>query len=146
MKIEQVVINADGASRGNPGQAAIGATIKDRQGRLIKSISRRIGTATNNQAEYQAVIAALEDVDFGLDYNEQQGGGGLVGETVRILNGNTIEFRSDLNFPSPNQLMEWVCRVLDTHKLQSIPRFSPYFCAKFAGFYSITQIGAISNR
>jgi len=55
-----VIINADGASRGNPGPAAIGVTIKDEQGRLIASISRRIGTATNNQAEYRALIAALE--------------------------------------------------------------------------------------
>ena len=56
-----MVINADGASRGNPGPAAIGATIKDEQGRLLARISRRIGHTTNNQAEYQAVIAALEE-------------------------------------------------------------------------------------
>jgi len=56
-----VVIHADGASRGNPGPAAIGATIKDETGRLISRISRRIGITTNNQAEYQAVIAALEE-------------------------------------------------------------------------------------
>ena len=60
MKVKRVIINADGASRGNPGPAAIGVTIKDEQGRLIASISRRIGTATNNQAEYRALIAALE--------------------------------------------------------------------------------------
>ena len=58
--IERVVIHADGASRGNPGQAAIGATIKDGEGRLLASLSQRIGRATNNQAEYRAVIAALE--------------------------------------------------------------------------------------
>ena len=56
----KVIIHADGASRGNPGQAAIGATIEDGEGRLLASISRRIGRATNNQAEYRAVIAALE--------------------------------------------------------------------------------------
>jgi len=60
MKTKKAVIHADGASRGNPGLAAIGATIKDEQGRLMASISRRIGTATNNQAEYRALIAALE--------------------------------------------------------------------------------------
>lgn len=61
MKSERVLISADGASRGNPGQAAIGATIKDGQGKLLMRISRRIGNATNNQAEYQAVIAALKE-------------------------------------------------------------------------------------
>lgn len=60
MNIERVLIAADGAARGNPGPAAIGATIKDERGNLIARISRRIGTATNNQAEYLALIAALE--------------------------------------------------------------------------------------
>ncbi len=62
MNIKRVVINVDGAARGNPGPAAIGATIKDEQGRLIACISQRIGTTTNNQAEYRAIIAALEKV------------------------------------------------------------------------------------
>jgi ribonuclease HI len=60
-KIERVVIHADGASRGNPGPAAIGATIKEEDGRLLCSISQAIGQTTNNQAEYRAVIAALEE-------------------------------------------------------------------------------------
>ncbi|MFC1990096.1 ribonuclease HI family protein [Chloroflexota bacterium] len=60
MKIKRVVIFTDGASRGNPGPAAIGATIKDEQGGLISSISQCIGLTTNNQAEYRAIIAALE--------------------------------------------------------------------------------------
>ncbi len=59
--MKKAVIYADGASRGNPGSAAIGVTIKDERGRLITSISRRIGRATNNQAEYRAIIAALEE-------------------------------------------------------------------------------------
>ncbi len=75
MKIKRVVIHADGASLGNPGPAAIGATIKSEQGRLIASISERIGRTTNNQAEYKALIAALEEairlgakqVDISLD-------------------------------------------------------------------------------
>ena len=45
-----------------------------------------------------------EDVDYGLSHDEQEGGGGLVGETVRILNGNAVEYRSDINFSSPNSL------------------------------------------
>jgi len=60
MKIERVVIFTDGAAEPNPGPAAIGAIIKDEQGRLITSISQSIGQATNNQAEYRAIIAALE--------------------------------------------------------------------------------------
>jgi ribonuclease HI len=57
---DTVIINTDGASRGNPGPAAIGVTIKDSDGRLLASVSRRIGVTTNNQAEYRAIIAGLE--------------------------------------------------------------------------------------
>ena len=60
MKIDKAVLYTDGASRGNPGPAAIGAVIKDGQGRVLARISRRIGRTTNNQAEYQAIVAALE--------------------------------------------------------------------------------------
>lgn len=51
---------ADGASRGNPGPASIGAVLYDDNGREVHTVSRRIGWATNNEAEYQAAIAALE--------------------------------------------------------------------------------------
>jgi len=50
------------------------------------------------------VITPPPDVDYGLDTDEQQGGGGLVGETVRVLNGNTVEFRPETGFPSPHSL------------------------------------------
>jgi ribonuclease HI len=60
LSINKVIIYTDGAARGNPGPAAIGATLKDEKGNLITQISRRIGRTTNNQAEYQAIIAALE--------------------------------------------------------------------------------------
>jgi len=60
LNVHKVTIYTDGAARGNPGPAAIGATIKDETGNLITSVSRRIGITTNNQAEYRAIIAALE--------------------------------------------------------------------------------------
>lgn len=60
MTISKLVINCDGASRGNPGRAAIGATLKDEKGQLVATVSEAIGHATNNQAEYRALIAALE--------------------------------------------------------------------------------------
>jgi ribonuclease HI len=61
LEIKRVIIHADGVSRGNPGLAAIGAAIKDERGQLLATISRRIGRATNNQAEYRALVAALEE-------------------------------------------------------------------------------------
>jgi ribonuclease HI len=53
-------INIDGASKGNPGEAGIGVVIKDGSGFLIEEISRYIGRATNNMAEYTALIFALK--------------------------------------------------------------------------------------
>ena len=60
METSRVIIFTDGAARGNPGPAAIGAVIKDDKGNILASISQCIGTTTNNQAEYRALIAALE--------------------------------------------------------------------------------------
>jgi ribonuclease HI len=56
----RVIIHTDGAARGNPGPAAIGATIRDEAGQIQARLSCRIGVTTNNQAEYHAVIAALK--------------------------------------------------------------------------------------
>lgn len=53
------VANIDGASKGNPGKSAIGVVITDADGRVITKIRKFIGLATNNQAEYTALITAL---------------------------------------------------------------------------------------
>ncbi len=58
--VDKLILNVDGASRGNPGPAAIGITVKNEKKRLLASISKTIGLATNNQAEYRALIAGLE--------------------------------------------------------------------------------------
>ena len=53
-------LHVDGGSRGNPGPAAIGAVLEDRQGNQVATLSRAIGAATNNVAEYRALIAGVE--------------------------------------------------------------------------------------
>jgi len=58
---DKLIINTDGASRNNPGPAAIGVVIRDERGKTLIRISQSIGIATNNQAEYHAIIAALEN-------------------------------------------------------------------------------------
>jgi ribonuclease HI len=52
----------DGASRGNPGFAGAGVIVKDEQGKAIKRFKKYLGVATNNVAEYQALILALKGV------------------------------------------------------------------------------------
>ena len=57
--MKKVIIYTDGGASPNPGPASIGAVIKDEQGLAIGLVSQPIGVATNNEAEYRAVIAAL---------------------------------------------------------------------------------------
>jgi len=59
-KQEKVIIFTDGGARGNPGPAAIGVVIKDASGNIIKGYGEAIGKTTNNEAEYRAVISALQ--------------------------------------------------------------------------------------
>lgn len=49
----------DGGSAGNPGPAAIGVVIYDGKDNIVKEIKKAIGTKTNNEAEYLALIEAL---------------------------------------------------------------------------------------
>ncbi len=61
--MDTIVIYCDGGSRGNPGPAAIGAVLLDGSvdpPRRLATVSERIGVATNNVAEYRALIAGLE--------------------------------------------------------------------------------------
>ncbi|MEJ0053802.1 MAG: ribonuclease HI family protein [bacterium] len=53
-------IHADGGSRGNPGPAGAGAVIRDEGGSTVAVVSKFLGVQTNNFAEYEAVIAALD--------------------------------------------------------------------------------------
>lgn len=58
--LERLTLYSDGGARGNPGPAAIAFIALSDAERVIKADSRFIGEATNNQAEYRALIAALE--------------------------------------------------------------------------------------
>jgi ribonuclease HI len=54
------IVHTDGAARGNPGPAAIGVVIEDDKGHTVYEASRALGVRTNNEAEYLALITALE--------------------------------------------------------------------------------------
>lgn len=57
--MKSIDIHTDGGSRGNPGQAAIGVFIEG-DGEIVAKIGKRIGEATNNVAEYSAVLEAFD--------------------------------------------------------------------------------------
>lgn len=55
----KVHLYTDGGARGNPGPAGIGIVIKDTSNQVIKELGKYIGKATNNEAEYTALIEGL---------------------------------------------------------------------------------------
>ena len=56
----KLVVNVDGGARGNPGPAAIGAVVQGSGGEILEERSERIGNATNNVAEYRALLLGIE--------------------------------------------------------------------------------------
>jgi ribonuclease HI len=73
----------DGASRGNPGPAAVGWAVVTSDG-IVADGGERIGTTTNNRAEYEALLRALEAVrDLGFDEIDVRGDSELIVKQVR---------------------------------------------------------------
>jgi ribonuclease HI len=56
----RLIVNVDGGARGNPGPAAIGVVVSDHDGNVIDELSESIGAATNNVAEYRALLRGIE--------------------------------------------------------------------------------------
>jgi len=56
---DDLVLHTDGAARGNPGPAGAGAVLLDQKGREVATFKRYLGNATNNVAEYEALILGL---------------------------------------------------------------------------------------
>ncbi len=65
----QLNVFTDGGSRGNPGDAAIGGIVLNSQKELVYEFSKYVGTATNNEAEYSALLHVLEWVS---EYSKTQ--------------------------------------------------------------------------
>lgn len=55
------ILNTDGASLGNPGPAGAGIVLRDSGGAILGELSRSLGKATNNEAEYRALILGLTE-------------------------------------------------------------------------------------
>ena len=58
--MSRVTVNVDGGARGNPGPAAIGVVLRDDDGELLAKVGEKIGEATNNVAEYRALLRGIE--------------------------------------------------------------------------------------
>lgn len=58
--MSRAIVNVDGGARGNPGPAAIGVVVRDGDGAVLEEVGEKIGEATNNVAEYRALLRGIE--------------------------------------------------------------------------------------
>jgi ribonuclease HI len=58
--LTKLIVNVDGGARGNPGPAAIGAVVQSADGEMLEERGEGIGVATNNVAEYRALLLGIE--------------------------------------------------------------------------------------
>jgi ribonuclease HI len=82
--VTKLVVNVDGGARGNPGQAAVAAVAVDADGTPVAERGERIGVATNNVAEYRALLLGIAlAAEHGADEVELVGDSELVVKQVR---------------------------------------------------------------
>ena len=109
---------SDGASRGNPGPAAIGGVVRDPTTGEVQTISKRLAPTTNNVAEYTAVIEALKLARrLGAESVELQADSELV---VKQLQGR-YKVKKEHLVPLYEEALA-LLRSFSAHKLRHIPR------------------------
>jgi ribonuclease HI len=80
----KLIVNVDGGARGNPGPAAIGAVVQDANGEVLEEHGERIGVATNNVAEYRALLLGIaRAAQLGADELELVGDSELIVRQVK---------------------------------------------------------------
>jgi len=118
VNIDKLIIYTDGAARGNPGPAAIGVALKDEKGHTAATISRRLAPTTNNQAEYQAIIAGLEkSVSLGAKQVSVKADSKLA---VNQINGN-FKIKNTALRPLYQQVVQLIGK-LESFSITYIPR------------------------
>jgi len=112
------LLMVDGAARGNPGEAGCGAAICDENGAVVKELSRYLGHATNNVAEYEALLMGLDAVlQMGKKRIRVQSDSQLL---VRQLNG---EYRvKDAKLKELFRRAVSLLRCFDAYRILHVPR------------------------
>ena len=108
----------DGAARGNPGPAACGVLFTDAKGKVIATLAEKIGRATNNVAEYRALIAALT-------YAKEQGWSALAVKTDSQLMARQIRGEYKVKHPDIKPLYAQAKDLIATlgyFRITDVPR------------------------
>jgi ribonuclease HI len=108
----------DGGARGNPGPAAIGVVVSEPDGHVLEEVAERIGVATNNVAEYRALLRGLERA------------AALGAREIEIVNDSELVARQltgayKVKHPSMKPLYEEALAALrgfDRWEIRSVPR------------------------
>jgi ribonuclease HI len=114
----KVVVHVDGGARGNPGPAAIGVVVSDGDGVVLREVAERIGVATNNVAEYRAVLRGVEEA-LALGATEVE----LVGDSELVAKQLTGAYK--VKHPAMKELFveaRDALRGFDQWSIRSVPR------------------------
>jgi ribonuclease HI len=102
--MSRVTVNVDGGARGNPGPAAIGVVLRE-DGEVLEEVGETIGEATNNVAEYKALLRGIElAATHGADELE------LIGDSELVV--RQVEGRYKVKNAGMKELHEEVKRAL----------------------------------
>jgi ribonuclease HI len=103
--VSRVTVNVDGGARGNPGPAAIGVVLRDGGGEVLEEVGEKIGEATNNVAEYRALLRGIE-LAAARGASELE----LIGDSELVV--RQVEGRYKVKHAGMKQLHEEVKRAL----------------------------------
>ena len=114
----KVVVHVDGGSRGNPGPAAIGVVVAEPDGTVLDEVAEAIGIATNNVAEYRALLRGLERArDLGATEVE------IVNDSELIARQLTGAYKVKHPAMKPLHLEAMVAlRAFEGWKIRTVPR------------------------
>ena len=114
----KLTVHVDGGARGNPGPAAIGVVVSQPDGTVIDEVAERIGVATNNVAEYRAVLKGIERAAaLGADELALVGDSELI---ARQLTG-AYKVKHPAMKPLHAEAMSWLSRFAGW-SIESVPR------------------------
>jgi ribonuclease HI len=103
--MSRFTVNVDGGARGNPGPAASGVVLRDGGGEVLEEVGETIGEATNNVAEYRALLRGIE-LAAGRGATDLE----LVGDSELVV--RQVEGRYKVKNAGMKQLHEEVKRAL----------------------------------
>ena len=114
----KLVLHVDGGARGNPGPAAIGVVVSAPDGEVLDEVAERIGVATNNVAEYRALLRGLERA-HALGATEVE----IIGDSELVAKQLTGAYK--VKHPAMKPLHDQAMTALrgfDRWRIRSVPR------------------------